>query len=238
MGQKKPARANRLGIWVKREKDSEHRLISEHESKWFAGFKKYRNQLNEDWLIRQAIKEKYGDKAGISRIQISRKSERIVIDIYAVRPANILGRDNQKVSELRDTICKKIGSVFVEINVCEASNIDPRIIAERIAMDLEKRVAFRKSCKTAISKTISHPDVLGIKIYVSGRLGGVEIARSESYHEGTVPLHTWHANIDNASAEAHTTYGIIGVKVIIHRIPGSSYSRNSASNQYTKERSF
>lgn len=216
MGHKKPARANRLGVWVKREKDPKPRMVAEHESNWFASFDDFRTYLERDWKIRRLIDEKYGKKAGVSRVQVNRKSNRTIIDVYCVKPATILGKDNKKVEELTAVMKEEIDP-NVKVNVIEARFTDPKLIAERIALDLERRIAFRKACKGAISKAMSTPDVIGIKIIVSGRLGGAEIARSEWYLEGKVPLHTLHANIDNGFAEAETTYGIIGVKVIIHR---------------------
>lgn len=224
MGQKKPARANRVGVWVRRENDSEARLVSEHESTWFAGYDNFASRLEEDWLIREQVKKQYGAKAGISRVRIQRKSQQTIVDIFAIRAAYILGRDNQQLEKLVKALESKV-SGKVKVNVLEASYSDPKVIAEKIAIDLEKRIAFRKACKTAIQKAMSNQEVIGIKVMVSGRLGGAEIARSEWYLEGKVPLHTLYANIDNGFAEADTTYGKIGVKVSVNRTVGSNYER-------------
>lgn len=162
-------------------------------------------------------------------MQILRKSDRIELNLYSIRPANILGRDNQRVEDLKAHL-KQYVPHHIKVNVLEANSTDPQIIAEKIAQDLEKRIAFRRACKGAISKAMSSPAVQGIKVMVSGRLGGAEIARSEWYLEGKVPLHTWYANIENGFAEAETTYGIIGVKVIVHRtidLPSSAESAPS-----------
>lgn len=231
MGQKKPARANRVGVWVKREKDSELREILDHESTWYANFHnaEYSQKLEHDWLIRKAITDAYGDKAGISRVKIDRKTDKTFVNIYAIRPGNLMGRDNSKLDKLKSKLRRQVNPKL-DINLFEASYTDPKIIAERIAIDLEKRIAFRKACKTALSKAISSPEVLGLKITVGGRLSGAEIARDEWYLEGTVPLHTLHANIDNGFAEANTTYGKIGVKVVTHRVQGANYERSNMNN--------
>ncbi|MDJ0624751.1 MAG: 30S ribosomal protein S3 [Candidatus Caenarcaniphilales bacterium] len=216
MGQKIPAKANRLGVWVRREKDAEPRLAAEYSSSWFEEFNDFADSLEKDWKIREAIAKKYGKKAGISEIIIARKDKKVEINIRSIRPATVLGKDNQKVDELKGHI-KDLIQENVKVNVIEASSTDPQIIAEKIAYDLERRIAFRRAAKTAISKAMASPDVIGIKIIISGRLGGAEIARTEWYLEGKVPLHTWYANVKNGFAEAETTYGIIGVKVIINR---------------------
>lgn len=216
MGHKIPARANRLGVWVKRERDSEPRLAGEYSSSWFAEFQDLSSTLEKDWKIRQAIIKKYGKKAGISKVKIARKDNKVEISLHSIRPANLLGKDNQRIDELKQYVKDEIKE-DVRFNVIEASATDPQIIAEKIAYDMERRVAFRRAAKTAIAKAMASSEVLGIKIIISGRLGGAEIARTEWYLEGKVPLHTWWANVDNGFAEAETTYGIIGVKVIINR---------------------
>jgi small subunit ribosomal protein S3 len=216
MGHKKPPRANRLGVWVKREKDTEPRLAAEYFSNWFAEFNDAPNTLKNDWEIRQAIERKLGRKAGISKIKIVRKDDKVDVNLFSIRPANILGKDNQRLEELKSNI-QNFTSGIIRVNVMEASANDAQIIAEKIAYDIERRIAFRRAAKTAITKSMASADMLGIKIIISGRLGGAEIARTEWYLEGKVPLHTWWANIENGFAEAETTYGIIGVKVITHR---------------------
>ncbi len=235
MGQKKPARANRLGVWVKREKDTEPRMVAEHESTWFSEFGNFKDHLEEDWKIRELIKNKYGEKAGISRIKINRKADEIDVEIYSARPANIFGRDNQKIEELKNRLLGEISSK-IKIYVVEANLNDPKILAERIAYDLERRIAFRKACKNVISKAMASPEVIGIKVMVSGRLGGAEIARREWYLEGKVPLHTLHSNIDNGFARAITTYGIIGVQVVIHRHVNFNQKHNRKHNRSSRNK--
>ena len=220
MGHKKPARANRVGVWVQRERDPEPRMAAPFESVWYAPFASdvYQQNLREDWLVRQAVDKQLGTKVGISKVRIDRKSDRLTVYLHALRPANVTGRDNSRLETLNQAIRKALGDERkVKVNVIEADPTDPHLIAERIAIDLERRIAFRKACKGALTKAMSSPDVIGIKVIVSGRLSGAEIARTEWYLEGKVPLHTLYANIDNGFAQAETTYGIIGVKVTIHR---------------------
>ncbi|MDX1919760.1 MAG: 30S ribosomal protein S3 [Candidatus Caenarcaniphilales bacterium] len=230
MGHKIPARANRLGVWVKRERDSEPRLAAEYASSWFAEFHDLSGTLKKDWLIRQAIIKKYGKKAGISKVKIARKDNKVEVNLHSIRPANLLGKDNQRIDELKQYVKDEINEE-VRFNVIEASATDPQIIAEKIAYDMERRVAFRRAAKTAIAKAMASSDVLGIKIIISGRLGGAEIARTEWYLEGKVPLHTWWANVDNGFAEAETTYGIIGVKVIINRQVNANVPQRGPKNK-------
>jgi small subunit ribosomal protein S3 len=237
MGHKKPPRANRLGVWVKREKDTEPRLAAEYGSNWFAEFNDFPKSLRNDWQIRQAIIKKLGRKAGISKVKVVRKDDKVEVNLHSIRPANVLGKDNQRIDELKSEI-QAFTSGVVKMNVMEAYANDPQIIAEKIAYDMERRVAFRRAAKTAIAKTMSSPDIIGIKIIISGRLGGAEIARTEWYLEGKVPLHTWWANIENGFAEAETTYGIIGVKVITNRVinPGSNQSEGRGKRHSEGER--
>lgn len=229
MGHKKPPRANRLGVWVKGEKDTEPRLAAEYFSNWFAEFNDAPKVLENDWKIRKTIENKLGRKAGISKVKIVRKDDKVDVNIHSVRPANILGKDNQRIDELKAEI-QSFTSGIIRINVMEASPHDAQIIAEKIAYDLERRVAFRRAAKTAIAKAMSSPEVLGIKIIISGRLGGAEIARTEWYLEGKVPLHTWKVPIDNGQAEAETVYGIIGVKVITNRTLQQANNSENSSN--------
>jgi small subunit ribosomal protein S3 len=231
MGHKIPAKANRLGVWVKREKDAEPRQAAEYDSVWFAEFNDFSDALRKDWLIRQAIINKFGKKAGISKVKINRKDNKVEVNLHSMRPANILGKENQKSDELKSEI-KNIVQEEVRVNVFEAGANDAQIIAEKIAHDMERRIAFRRAAKGAITKAMSSPEVLGIKVIISGRLGGAEIARTEWYLEGKVPLHTWWANIDNGFAESETTYGIIGVKVIINKqVPVAGQQQSSKGSK-------
>jgi small subunit ribosomal protein S3 len=238
MGQKIPSRANRLGVWVKREKDAEPRQAAEYDSVWFSEFGDFSNSLKRDWRIRTAIKTKLGSKAGISRVKIARRDDKIDVNVFSIRPANILGKDNQRIEEIKREI-ERHEKGKVRINIIEASSTDPQIIAEKIAYDLERRIAFRRAAKAATTKAMASPDVLGIKICIAGRLAGAEIARTEWYLEGKVPLHTWWANIDNGFAEAETTYGIIGVKVITNRkigVSSSEFTRDTREGREPRDR--
>ena len=228
MGHKKTARANRLGLWIKRERDLEPRRVAEYDSVWFSDYKKFGQDLCEDWQIRELIKEKYGEKSGISKVKISKTSGKTDVDIFSIKPATVFGRDNQKIEDLKNSLKKIVKNA--RVNVLEIDQNDPQIIAEKIAIDLERRIAFRKSCKTHMSKAMASPDVDGIRVSVSGRLGGAEIARTEWYKEGKISLQTWHYPISNGFAKAITTYGIIGVKVIVNR-------KNQKANPAKKQQS-
>ncbi len=230
MGHKMPARANRLGVWVKREKDLEARPAADYFSSWFSEFNEFPDTLKKDWQIRQAIIKKFGKKAGISKVKIKRKDKKVEVNLHSIRPANILGKDNQRIEELKTQLTALTGE-DIKVNISEASGTDAQIIAEKIAHDLERRIVFRRAAKGAITKAMSSPNVLGIKVIISGRLGGAEIARTEWYLEGKVPLHTWWANVENGFAEAETTYGIIGVKVIVNQqLPNVNKTTNKGHN--------
>ncbi len=177
--------------------------------------KNYKIQLNEDLKIRKLI-NKACIQAQVSKIIIER-SNKIVINIHVKKPGIVIGKSGKEIGELNENI-KKIVSKEISINIHEIKkpNIDAPIIAQTIASQLEKRVSFRKAMKMAIQAAMKQ-GAQGIKIKVSGRLGGAEIARNEWYKEGRVPLHTLRANIDYSTAEANTTYGIICVKVWIYK---------------------
>jgi small subunit ribosomal protein S3 len=190
-------------------------IIRDWESKWYAG-KDFGTLLMEDVKIRDFLKKKLKD-AAVSHIEIERAANRISVTIHTAKPGMVIGKGGAEVEALRAEIAKMTGKK-VHINIAEIKNadLDAILVAENIAQQLERRISFRRAMKQAMQRTM-RAGAKGIKVMVSGRLGGAEIARSEGYNEGTVPLHTLRADIDYGTAEAHTTYGRIGVKVWIYR---------------------
>ncbi|KQY85785.1 MULTISPECIES: 30S ribosomal protein S3 [Paenibacillus] len=191
-------------------------VIRDWESKWYAG-KDFGDLLMEDVKIREFLKNKLKDSA-MSRVEIERAANRVNVTIHTAKPGMVIGKGGSEVENLRNQITKIAGGKKVHINISEIKNqdLDAVLVAESIAQQLERRVSFRRALKQAIQRTM-RSGAKGIKTQVGGRLGGAEIARSEGYSEGTVPLHTLRADIDYGTAEAHTTYGRIGVKVWIYR---------------------
>ncbi|WP_458121204.1 30S ribosomal protein S3 [Paenibacillus sp. Z6-24] len=191
-------------------------IIRDWESKWYAG-KDFGDLLMEDVRIREYLKTKLKESA-VSRIEIERAANRVNVTINTAKPGMVIGRGGSEVEVLRNEVTKIAGGKKVHINISEIKNqeLDAILVAESIAQQLERRVSFRRALKQSIQRTM-RSGAKGIKTAVSGRLGGAEIARSEGYSEGTVPLHTLRADIDYGTAEAHTTYGRIGVKVWIYR---------------------
>ncbi|NIP30695.1 MAG: 30S ribosomal protein S3 [Candidatus Dadabacteria bacterium] len=187
------------------------------DSKWFAEKSKYTNLLHEDLKIRKLIKKSFY-QAAISNIDLERAaSERLRIIIYSARPGIIIGRKGQEIEQLRKTLTKLTGKeIFLDIREVKRPEIDAQLVAENVALQLERRVAYRRAMKRVISSAL-RTGALGIKVMVAGRLGGAEIARREWYREGRVPLGTLRADLDYGVAEATTTYGIIGVKVWIFK---------------------
>ena len=204
MGQKVSPHGLRVGI------------IKDWSSTWYANKQDYSNNLVEDYNIRTYLKNLL-KPAGIYKLQIARKGNKVLVDIYAAKPGMIIGKGGAAIEEIKAKLNKKIGK-DISLNIVEVKDVDlaAQLVAENIALQLEKRISFRKAMKQAIQKTIK-AGALGIKTAVSGRLGGAEIARTEYYHEGTIPLQTLRADIDYGFAEAKTTYGIIGVKVWIYK---------------------
>jgi small subunit ribosomal protein S3 len=190
-------------------------IIRDWESKWYAG-KDYGTLLMEDVKIREYLKGKLKDSS-VSHIDIERAANRVNVTIHTAKPGMVIGKGGVEVENIR-THLSKLTNKKVHINITEIKNpeLDAILVAESIALQLERRVSFRRAMKQAIQRTI-RSGAKGIKTSVSGRLGGAEIARTEGYSEGTVPLHTLRADIDYGTAEAHTTYGRIGVKVWIYR---------------------
>jgi len=192
-------------------------IIRDWESKWYAGDKDFGTLLLEDVKIREFLKNKLKDSA-VSRIEIERAANRVNVTIHTAKPGMVIGKGGSEVENLRVQIAKLTDGKKVHINISEikSPDLDAILVAESIAQQLERRISFRRAMKQAIQRSI-RSGAKGIKTMVSGRLGGAEIARSEGYSEGTVPLHTLRADIDYGTAEAHTTYGRLGVKVWIYR---------------------
>lgn len=191
-------------------------IVQKWVSTWYADSKKYADYLNSDIVLRKHLMKKYPG-ASISKIQIERPAKTARVIIYAARPGVILGKKGGDVDALRTELTKMLGvPVHVSIEEIKKPDLDARLVAEGIAQQLERRVMFRRAMKRAVQSTL-RAGAQGIKITVSGRLGGAEIARTEWYREGRVPLHTFRADIDYGLAQARTTYGIIGVKVWIFR---------------------
>ncbi|WP_028552010.1 30S ribosomal protein S3 [Paenibacillus sp. UNC451MF] len=191
-------------------------IIRDWESKWYAG-KDFGDLLLEDVKIREYLKEKLKDSA-VSHIDIERAANRVNVTIHTAKPGMVIGKGGSEVEVIRNYISKLSNGKKIHINISEIKNpeLDAILVAESIAQQLERRVSFRRAMKQAIQRSM-RAGAKGIKTSVSGRLGGAEIARTEGYSEGTVPLHTLRADIDYGTAEAHTTYGRIGVKVWIYR---------------------
>lgn len=202
MGQKTHPTGNRLGI------------TRTWDSRWYLK-KGYANQLLEDIEIRKEIKEKLFH-AGVSRIEIERAGQKIRVIIHTARPGIIIGKKGAEVEKLRKDLELITGKqATVDIKEIRKPEIDAQLVAENIALQLEKRIAFRRAMKKAVASALRF-GALGIKITCSGRLAGAEIARTEWYREGRVPLHTFRADINYGLARAKTTYGIIGVKVWVY----------------------
>ena len=187
------------------------------DSKWFAEKKKYTDLLHEDLKIRNLIKKEFY-QAAISKIEIERAaSERVRIIINSARPGMIIGRKGQEIESLRQRLSKMTGKdIYLDIREVKRPEIDSQLVAENIALQIERRVAYRRAMKRGIASAL-RLGALGIKVMVSGRLGGAEIARQEWYREGRVPLATLRADIDYGFAQAKTTYGIVGIKVWIFK---------------------
>ena len=194
-------------------------ITQEHRSRWYASSKTYPSLLQEDDRIRKFIHKKYGS-AGISDVLIARKADQLEVELKTARPGVLVGRQGSGIEDLRSGIQKTVGdsSRQVRINVVEVERVDADafLLAEYIAQQLEKRVAFRRTIRMAVQRA-QRAGVLGLKIQVSGRLNGAEIARTEWTREGRVPLHTLRAEIDYATKVASTTYGVLGIKVWVFK---------------------
>ncbi len=226
MGQKTHPTGFRIGIiepWV---------------STWFAKRKQYPANIAEDAKIRRFVKKKLY-AAGVSRINIQRKGEAVNITVVTAKPGIVVGRGGQGIDELRAAVQKLLNNVNVSIDVVEVARIDAdaQLVAENIALQLEKRIAFRRAMKQAMQRTM-RSGVQGIKVMVSGRLGGAEIARSEWAKEGRIPLQTLRADVQYGFAEADTVMGKIGVKVWVFKsdlMPGEKADQNIKTKKVTNE---
>jgi small subunit ribosomal protein S3 len=204
MGQKVHPTGIRLGI------------VKRHTSVWYAGGKDYAKYLQEDMEVRDLVKKKLA-AASVSRVEIERPAQTARITVFTARPGIVIGKKGEDVEKLRTELAAKMG-VPVNINIEEIRkpDLDAQLVADSVAQQLERRVMFRRAMKRVMQNAMRQ-GAEGIKVQVSGRLGGAEIARTERYHEGRVPLHTLRADIDYATSEALTTFGIIGVKVWIFK---------------------
>jgi small subunit ribosomal protein S3 len=190
-------------------------IVKTWESRWYAD-KNYSDYILEDYKIRRFIKVKLYH-AGVSRIEIERSSKLIRLRIYTARPGIVIGKKGAEISQLKKEIEKLVShEVLIDIQEVRKPEIDAQLVAENVALQIERRVAFRRAMKRGVTSAMRF-GAMGVKIICSGRLGGAEMARTEWYREGRVPLHTLRADIDYGFVEARTTYGIIGVKVFIFK---------------------
>ena len=204
MGQKVHPTGIRLGV------------VKDHNSVWYADSKTYAKNLINDIQVREYILKKL-DAASVSRVKIERPAQTALITIFTARPGIVIGKKGEDVDGLRKDLSDKMGvPVHINIEEIRKPDLDARLVAQNVAQQLERRVMFRRAMKRVVQNAMRQ-GADGIKVQVGGRLGGAEIARSEWYREGRVPLHTLRADIDYATYEAHTTYGVIGVKVWIFK---------------------
>jgi small subunit ribosomal protein S3 len=221
MGQKVHPTGIRLGI------------VKDWTSTWYAGSDKYAEYLNMDLEIREFIKKRL-EQASISRVQISRPANNAVITIHTARPGIVIGKKGEDIDRLRKEVSQRMGiPVSINIEEIRKPELDAYLVAESVAQQLERRIMFRRAMKRAVSNSM-RIGAQGIKIKVGGRLNGAEIARSEWYREGRVPLHTLRADIDYGTAEANTTYGLIGVKVWIFK--GEIIGKGEAAEAETQQK--
>ena len=203
MGQKVNPIGLRLGI------------VKTWESRWYSG-KNYADYILEDYKIRKFVKNKL-HHAGISKVEIERSSKHIRLRVFTSRPGIVIGKKGAEISQLKKEIEKKVShEVMIDIQEVRKPEIDAQLVAENVALQIERRVAFRRAMKRGVSSAMRF-GAMGVKIICSGRLGGAEMARTEWYKEGRIPLHTLRADIDYGFIEARTTYGIIGVKVFVFK---------------------
>ena len=223
MGQKVHPTGIRLGI------------VKDWSSKWYADTAMFPEYIRQDHVVREFIKKKLKD-ASVSRISIERPAKKANITIHTARPGIVIGKKGEDIEKLRAEVAHMVGMKIqdVRINIAEVRKpeLDAQLVAEGIAQQLERRVMFRRAMKRAVTNTM-RVGAEGIKVKVGGRLNGAEIARSEWYREGRVPLHTLRADIDYGFAEAHTTYGVIGVKVWIFK--GEVFDKPEAPPAEEKE---
>ena len=217
MGQKVNPNGFRVGV------------IKDWNTRWYASKKDFADFLVEDRKIRDLVKKKYY-QASISRIEIDRAAGKITVSIFTARPGLLIGKGGAGIEILKADIKKAVGK-DVSVNIMEIRDpdADAQLVAENIASQLEKRISFRRALKQSMGRAMQKNSVKGIKLMVSGRLGGAEIARSEGYHDGSIPLQTMRADIQYGFAEAKTTYGRIGCKVWIYK--GELLGKRGASDR-------
>ena len=216
MGQKVNPHGLRVGV------------IKDWDSRWFAKKADFGDTLVEDYNLRKTLKKQLY-LAGVPKIEIERDASKVRIHIHCAKPGMVIGKGGAEIEKLKKLCESKLGGKEVSLNIVEVKqpDLDAQLVAENIASQLERRVSFRRALKQSIGRTM-RLGARGIKTQVSGRLGGAEIARTEQYHEGTIPLQTIRADIDYGFAEAKTTYGRIGVKVWIYK--GEVLHDNRSSN--------
>jgi len=220
MGQKVHPTGIRLGI------------VKDWTSKWYADSKDYADLLNTDLDVRDFLKKRLA-QASVSRIQIDRPAKNAHITIHTARPGVVIGRKGEDIDRLRKEVSAKMGiPVHISIEEIRKPELDARLVAENVAGQLERRIMFRRAIKRAVQSSM-RLGAEGIRINIAGRLNGAEIARSEWYREGRVPLHTLRADIDYGLAEAKTTYGVLGVKVWIFK--GEVFAGQEAEEPVTKK---
>lgn len=205
MGQKVNPHGLRVGI------------IKDWDSHWFVDKKDFAANIKEDNEIRGVLKKKYY-QAAISKIGIEKAATKITINIYTARPGVLIGKQGAEIEVIKKTVAKICGDKQISVNISEVKkpDADAQLVAEGIATQLEKRVSFRRAMKQAIGRCM-RSGIKGVKVSVAGRLDGAEIARTEHYHEGSIPLQTLRADIEYGFAEAHTTFGVIGIKCWIYK---------------------
>ncbi|GLC29810.1 30S ribosomal protein S3 [Clostridium omnivorum] len=205
MGQKVHPHGLRVGV------------IKDWDAKWFADNKNFADYLVEDNMIREYVKKRLFT-SGIAKVEIERAAKRIKLNIFTAKPGMVIGKGGSGIETLKKELINLVGDKNILINIVEVKNVEAnaQLMAENIAQQLEKRISFRRAMKQTIQRAMKS-GAKGVKTECSGRLGGAEIARSERYHEGTIPLQTLRADIDYGFAEADTTYGKIGVKVWLYR---------------------
>ena len=204
MGQKVNPRGARVGV------------IFDWSTRWYSDKKNFAKQLKEDYDLRNMLKEKFY-ATGISRIDIERSANRMTVNIFTAKPGMIIGRGGKGIDDLRKDVENFVGhSVNLNVMDVKVPDTDAQLVAENIAQQLEKRIAFRRAMKQSIQRAIK-AGAKGMKVSISGRVGGADIARTEHYHEGSIPLQTLRANIDYGFCEAKTTYGRLGIKVWIYK---------------------
>jgi small subunit ribosomal protein S3 len=223
MGQKVNPLGMRLGI------------VRDWSSRWYAGKKQFPVHVHTDFLVREFLKEKLAE-ASVSRILIERAAKKVNITIQTARPGIVIGKKGEDIEKLRQETAALLGMSIndVRLNIAEIRKpeLDSQLVADSIAQQIEKRVMFRRAMKRAVMSTM-RSGALGVKVRVSGRLNGSEIARTEWYREGRIPLHTFRADIDYGLSEAHTTYGVIGVKVWIFK--GEVFDKSELAQQQAGE---